>query len=193
MAKRKKDKDNLKWIKQTLELKDNHNWSARPGCKVFVAGRGAVRFDVPSNWHFEPRESSFRFYDKKPPNEKCGLEVSYNLLPPADYSSFPLVSALKTVTQKDSRNVIEIGEVVEVKRQTARIVWIQLKVIDEKENREAHSRTCIGIGSGVQSLITFDYWAEDSDRLIPIWDTVIDSLVLGLFISDPRTGFAKPD
>jgi hypothetical protein len=191
MAKRKKD--DLKWVKETLELSDNHNWSSTPGCKVFVAGRGAVRFDVPGDWHFEPQEKSFRFTDKKPPDEDCCLEVSFNLLPQADFSEFPLGATLKKIAKDDSRNVIECGEVVRLKRQTAKIVWIELKFIDSEENREAYSRICIGLGSGVQCLITFDYWVDDADRLVPVWDTVLDTLVLGLFIRDPRTGFAMPD
>lgn len=52
---------------------------------------------------------------------------------------------------------------------------------------------CIGLGSGVQCLITFDYWEDDGDRVIPVWDTVMESLVLGLYIRDPRTGLAFPD
>jgi hypothetical protein len=192
MAKRKKD--DLKWVKETLNLSNNHNWSSKPGCKVFVAGRGAVRFDVPGDWHFEPKEKSFRFTDKKPPDEDCGLEVSFNLLPPeADFSSFPLGATLKKIAKDDSRNVIEFGEVVHIKRQTAKIVWLELKFIDAEENREAYSRICVGLGSGVQCLITFDYWVDDADRLVPVWDTVLETLVLGLFIRDPRTGFAMPD
>jgi len=42
-------------------------------------------------------------------------------------------------------------------------------------------------------LITFDYWVDDAERLTPVWDTAMESLVLGLFINDPRTGFARPD
>lgn len=50
-----------------------------------------------------------------------------------------------------------------------------------------------GLGSGVQCLITFDYWVDDADRLTAVWDTVMESLTLGLYISDPRTGLAFPD
>ncbi len=191
----KKKKHNLQWIKQTLELSENHNWQGTPGHRIFVAGRGAVRFDVPEDWHFEPKENSFRFLDKKPPDDDCGLEVSYNLLPPGNWSELPLVELLEHVVRDDSRNVIDHGKIVQLKRQTARLVWTQLKFIDTQDGqeREAYSRICIGIGSGVQCLITFEFWADDTDRCVPVWDTVLNTLVLGLFISDPRTGFALPD
>ncbi|MBW4642108.1 MAG: hypothetical protein KME23_03675 [Goleter apudmare HA4340-LM2] len=192
MTKRKKS--NLQWIKQTLELKPDHHWESSSGYKIFVANRGAVRFNVPQNWVFEPQDKSFKFLDNKPPNDDCCLEVSFNQLPPNDWSQFPLKRTLRKIMEDDSRNVIERGEIITVKRQTARIVWTQIKFIDtQAEPREAFSRTCIGLGSNVQCLITFDYWADQAEQLIPIWDEVMRSLTLGLYIRDPRTGLAFPD
>lgn len=191
MPKRKKRKP--EWIKETVELKDDHRWQCKPGYKVFVADRGAVRFDVPQDWHFEPDVKSFKFMDRKPPDDDCRLEVSFNRLPEADWSLFPLHYTLKKVLQEDSRGVIDRGEIITVKRQTARIVWAELKFIDSQENREAFSRICIGLGSNVQCLITFDYWADQAETMTPVWDEVIRSLTLGLYIRDPRTGAAFPD
>jgi hypothetical protein len=191
MSKRKKH--HQQWLKETLELNENHNWKSEPGTRIFVAGRGALRFDVPQDWYFEPDEKSFRFLDNKPPKDDARLEASFNLLPPGNWAEFPLVPLLKKIMQEDERHPIEIGKVIQLKRQTARVVWNQIKFIDPQEHREAYSRTCIGLGSGVQCLITFDYWVDDAERLTPVWDTVMNSLVLGLYIRDPRTGFAFPD
>lgn len=191
MSKRKKH--DLNWVKQTIELAEDHNWKSQPNTRIFVAGRGAVRFDVPHDWHFEPQENSFQFLDRKPPNDDCRLEVSYNLLPPADWTDFPLRNLLKQVVEDDSREANEMGEIHQLKRQTARIVWTQIGFIDPQENRPAYSRIAIGLGSGVQCLITFDYWVDDAEKFTPVWDMVMSSLVLGLFIRDPRTGFALPD
>ncbi len=189
----KRDKGKPKWIREVLELKPDHRWRASPGCKVFVADRGAVRFEVPGDWYFEPATKSFRFCDRKPPDDNCRLEVSYNRLPPADWSLFPLAKLLKDVVERDKRDILERGEIVTVKRQTARIVWTEFKFMDSNEHREAYSRICIGLGSGIQCLITFDYWVEDAPRLIPVWDNVMRSLTLGLYIRDPSTGVAFPD
>ncbi|MDF5719322.1 MAG: hypothetical protein PUP91_02280 [Rhizonema sp. PD37] len=192
MAKRKKS--NLQWIKETLELKPDHHWEAPSGYKIFVADRGSVRFNVPQNWVFEPQEKSFKFLDRKPPDDDCCLEVSFNRLPPNDWSQFPLVSTLEKVTENDGRNVIAKGEIFTIKRQTARIVWTEIKFIDtQAEPREAFSRTCIGLGSNVQCLITFDYWVDQAHSLTPIWDEVMRSLTLGLYIRDSTTGAAFPD
>ena len=192
MSKRKKH--NLQWIKETLELKEDHNWDSAPGTRIFVAGRGALRFDVPQDWHFEPDTKSFRFLDKKPPNDDVRLEASFNLLPPGNWAEFPILRLIKQALKEETRNVLEKGEIIQFKRQTARYVWSQIKFIDTQEKeREAYSRICIGLGSGVQCLITFDYWADQAEQLTPVWDTVMNSLVLGLYIRDPRTGFALPD
>ncbi|MEO1741788.1 MAG: hypothetical protein AAFR99_08275 [Cyanobacteria bacterium J06629_9] len=187
-------KHGLKWVKETLDLKTDHRWESQEGYKIFVAGRGAVRFDVPQDWKFEPQDKSFRFMDADPPDNDCNLEVSYNQLPPnADFSDFPLMGILNKVMRDDEREVIAIDKPVKVKRQTARIVWGQSKFIDPDEKREAYSRICIGLGSGIQCLITFDYWVDDAETMVPVWDTVISSLTLGLYIRDPRVGLAFPD
>ncbi len=175
-------------------MKPDHHWQATPGYKIFVAGRGAVRFEIPGDWHLEPDTKSFRFSDRKPPDDDCRLEVSFNRLPPeADFSLFPLAKVLREIVEKDKRNVLEKGEIITEKRQTARIVWTEFKFLDSNEHREAYSRICIGLGSGIQSLITFDYWVDDAPRLTPVWDNVLRSLTLGLYIRDPLTGTAFPD
>src|SRR5215210_1801244 len=75
-----------KWQKRTLKLRDDHTWSGRPGCRVFVADRGAVRFDFPQDWIVIPQADSIRFHDKQPPDDDCVLGVSYLRLPPIDWS-----------------------------------------------------------------------------------------------------------
>jgi hypothetical protein len=189
----KQKKHNLKWIKETLDLKPNHHWQASPGYKLFVAGRGAMRFEVPQDWFFEPDTKSFRFLDRQPPDDDCRLEASFNLLPPADWRQFPLAEALAKIVDEDERHVLSKGEIITLDRQTANIVWTEFKFLDSEENREAYARICVGLGSNVQCLITFDYWVDDADRLTPVWDTVLRSLILGLYVSDPTTGAALPD
>ncbi len=73
-------------------------------------------------------------------------------------------------------------------------MWTEIKFIDtQAESRSAFGRTCIGLGSNVQCLITFDYWADQALELTPVWDEMIRSLTLGLYIRDPMTGVAFPD
>ena len=46
------------WTKKTLKLKEGHGWKSRPGYSIFVADRGAVRFDFPKTWVMEPERAS---------------------------------------------------------------------------------------------------------------------------------------
>lgn len=191
MGKRKGRKS--KWLKETLELSENHGWRSKDGYSVFVAGRGAVRLDVPSGWQMDMDEQSVKFTDGEPPDNNCCLEVSYNPIPNANWRDFPLKGIVKKIMREDKRDILEMGDVVKLPRQTAHIVWGELKFLDGQENRDAYSRICVGIGSGVQCLVTFDYWADDVEQMTPVWDVVLESLTLGMYISDPRTGFARPD
>jgi hypothetical protein len=188
------EREDRQWVKQTLDLEPENHWQAEPGYNIVVIGRGAVRFDVPEDWIFEPDETSFKFFDGKPPDDNCRLECSYNLLPEADWSQFPLKQTLEKIAEDDKRNVIARSEVFTFERQTAQVVWTELRFIDTQEAaREAYSRICIGLGSNVQCLITFDYWADEAERMAPVWNVVLKSLTLGLYIRDPLTGAAFPD
>ncbi|MBF2027519.1 MAG: hypothetical protein IGS48_12250 [Oscillatoriales cyanobacterium C42_A2020_001] len=52
----------------------------------------------------------------------------------------------------------------------------------------------LGCGISIsQCLIPFDYWADQADRMTPVWDEVLRTLTLGLYIRDPTTGAAFPD
>ena len=56
-----------KWKKDTLKLKQDHLWKAKPGYTIFVADRGAVRFDIPQGWIIEPGPDSTKFYNGAAP------------------------------------------------------------------------------------------------------------------------------
>ena len=179
-----------KWKRQTLKLKKNHSWKAKPGYRIFVAGHGAVRFDIPQDWILRPDSKSIKLYDGEPPDDNCRLEVSFNQLPPVDWSGFPLAPLLQTVVAGDHREIISKGEVIGIDRHDLRSVWTELCFMDPVKQREACSRILIGIGGHVQCLLILDYWAEEADRVRPVWDEVVGTLRLGVYITDPTTGRA---
>ena len=94
------------WKKQRLKLKDNHGWRARPGCKIFVADAGAVRFDFPQDWTMRPGPDAINFHDRTPPDDNCRLAVSSQRLPAIDWSDLPLVDMLHQVVADDPRNLM---------------------------------------------------------------------------------------
>src|SRR5438876_933263 len=98
------------WQKETRKLRDRHYWTAQPGCKVFVADRGAVRFDFPQEWVIVPGSDSINLYDKAPPDDDCVLAVSYLRLPPIDWSGLPLATLVEQTTKDDTRPIYEGSE-----------------------------------------------------------------------------------
>lgn len=177
-----------KWKKQTLKLKGNHLWRAKPGYQICVMGRGAVRFDVPQGWVLEPDEVSFKFYDRPDPDDDIRLEASYNLIPPADWSKLPLAQLLDGVVADDHRGLVANGTTKSIERDNLRLAWAETSFQDPVENREAYSRIAIGIGTRVQCLITMEFWPEDAKRAIPAWNEALRTLVLEQYVGDPTRG-----
>jgi hypothetical protein len=177
-----------KWKKETFKLKKKHKWAAKPGHRIFVVGRGAVRFDIPQSWVLKPDEDSIKFYDLEPPDDNIRLECSFNQLPAADWDSFPLETLMPQVLEDDHRGILSRGEVISLKRKDLRLVWMESSFQDPGENRLAYTRAMIGLGGNVQCLITIDFWPEHRKIAESVWNDVIDSLKLGVYILDPTTG-----
>lgn len=187
MTKRKNN--NLKNFKpQTMTMKKNHTWKAPDGYKIVVADRGAVSFNVPSEWllvKMEPLELN----DAEPPNDEARISMSFWRMPPGmDWSGLPLGELLEKSTEGSDMEVLERSELHTVERKDIELVWMQHRFMDPVEHREAYSRFMMGRGFDVHVLITCDFWVEDAPRLIPIWNEVVRSLQLGREIEDPTKG-----
>src|SRR5947199_8853728 len=77
------------WLKEELTLQEDHTWRARPGCKIFVADRGALRLAYPEDWVVIPGENSINFHDRQPPDDDIHMEVAIMRFPPIDWSGLP--------------------------------------------------------------------------------------------------------
>lgn len=177
--------------KQSLKLKKRHRWRARPGHRIFVADRGAVRFDFPQSWVLKFNSLSVSLHDAEPPADDCRLEVSFNRLPPIDWSGLPVARLLEDAVFGDTRDIETRAPTVSLRRGTLRLAWTELSFTDPVENRAARSRILVGLDNNVQCLITFDFWADDERRLAPAWDVVVGTLELGIHIEDPTTGLRR--
>jgi len=177
------------WHKETLRLKEKHNWKAKPGYRIFAADQGALRFDVPQAWILDLATSSFKFYDRQPPDDNCTLEVSLIRLPPIDWSGLPLSQLIVQATEdEDGCGRIREGRVLKVDRLDLEMVWAETTFIDPAQKKKAHSRICLARGSNLQVLITLAFWAEDASKLSGVWDEILRSLQLGVFVKDPTIG-----
>jgi hypothetical protein len=175
------------WTKTVLKLPKNHGWKAKPGYQVFVAARGAVRFDFPRGWLCLPGDDSIRFHDRKPPDDNCVLQVSVIFLPPirGDWSALSLTGLVQEIVNGDERKILRRGGIIHVPRPDLELAWTELAFWEPNEKREARSRLCLARGSSVQPFITLEYWPEHEARFSPVWDEVLRSLQLGNYIQDP--------
>ena len=164
------------WKKSTFKLDANHKWKAKPGNKIFVADWGAVRFDIPGDWIPVPGPTSFKFHDRPPPDDNCTLEVSVAHLPPIDWTGLPLGGMLAEAIRGDDRGVISRGEIIRESRPDFELVWTETRFVDATEQREACSRTCLARRATVQPLITMDFWLDDAEWAVPVWDEVLRTL-----------------
>ena len=174
--------------KKSLRLKDSHSWKAPDGYKILVADRGAVSFNIPLSWHFEQVEP-IELYDQPPPDDNARLSVSFWRLPPGiDWSGLPLVPMLADATKDNDEKTLARGEIVTVAREDLELVWTEHRFLDPEEQREAFSRIAIARGWDVQVLLTLDFWVDDSEKILPVWEEVLRSLQLGRHIEDPTKG-----
>jgi len=84
-----------KWNKRQLRMADDHGWRCKPGYTIFVADRGAVRFDIPESWVVEVDAEGVKIHDKQPPDDDARLQLSVFYPPPAvDWTHLPLATLL---------------------------------------------------------------------------------------------------
>jgi hypothetical protein len=183
-----KRKNNPKFNKTTMRLKDNHTWKAPDGYKIVVLDRGAVSFNIPATW-IVAKVEPFEMHDNEPPNDDARLSVTYWKFPPGiDWSGLPIEPLLIQSTENIGLEVIEKLPPVRSKRTDIELVWVQHKFIDPVEKRDAYSRSAFARGFDVQVLITMDLWVDDAVKLQHVWDEVLRSLQLGREIADPTLG-----
>lgn len=181
MAKRRK---HHKWEKRTLKMRDDATWKAPDGYAIFVADKGAVRFNVPKSWVVKPKDNRIELYDREPPDDDTRLSLTVFRTPPVDWSELPLSRLLADVT-KDSD---ERGPIRTHPRPDVEIVWTEMPFDDPVEHRPACSRVVLARGQNIHALLTLDFWVDDTQRLEPMWQELLRSVELGRYVSDPTRG-----
>ncbi len=176
-----------KFSKTDLPLKRDHQWTATTGFRIAALDRGAIRFEFPQDWVCRPDEDSVKFYDHEPPADNCRLAVSRQRLPEM-VDRIPLGTLVNGAAQGDSRGLHQTTSLCHVRRASMELAWVEFQFTDPELKHEARSRFCFARGAGVYALITLEFWQDDAERFIPVWDHVMDTLALGEFILDPASG-----
>ncbi len=171
-----------KWNKQTQSLPPGHGWKTSPGYNLFIADRGAVRFEFPQDWIHKPHDDgSIGLHDRPPPADDVSLRTSVLHLPPgvnlADLDrGLPLDRLAADAVARDGRGVAWDGTVHRVAKPDAQVVWVHLTFTDPAEHRAARSRLCLARARRVQPLITMDYWDDQAADREAVWDHVMRTL-----------------
>lgn len=149
--------------------------------------RGAVRFDFPSHWIAEPQPGAIMLHDRKPCDESCDLGVSVFHVPVSELGGFDAAELLARVTTDPDRTVETQSEIHTIDRGDTSIYWLEQTYTHKPFNRAAKFRAAIARGP-VIALVTMNYWANHAPKLERVWDEVIRTLVLGVWVEDPRSG-----
>lgn len=178
------------WKQQIFDLPPQHGWRAKPGYKIFVADRGAVRFDFPESWVVVPGDDAIAIHDRPPPDDEVVLKVSVMRLPPikGGWDQLPLERLVREALRGDKRAATGGDEVVTLRRGDLELAWAQVRFIDPEQKRPALSRCCLARARNIQPLITMDFWESDLGKMSMVWDEVLRSLRVGVPLGDPRRG-----
>jgi hypothetical protein len=181
------------WDEIELDLLDDHGWTARPGHNFLFAVRGAVRFEFPEDWLIKPRETTVRFHDAEPPNDRWTLEITISYFNDhIDWDGLPIARFTKMLRCHEDRNLLDQGDEVQEDRRRFQHSWFETRSIDPQGSRSAESRLALARFGMVQPLLTYDFWAGDADWAAPVWDVLLDTFRMGDSIAEPREGPAGP-
>jgi len=176
------------WKSKTLKLRDKHGWKSKPGYCICVLDRGAIRFDFPCDWKVAHDDDAVRIRDQEHPADNCILAVSNLRLPPVALE-VPLREFLEGTVGKEGHEILEQKPTVETRRADGvEIAWIETRYTDPKEKRDISARMCIGRGSGIHALITFDCWTDMASQFEHVFKEVLRSLDFALPVQDPTIG-----
>ena len=187
---------------QEFRLPENHGWEARPGNRVFVANKGAVRFEIPNTWTLDiPKGGrSFQFFDRKPPHDDIVMELTIMYLaakmPEVDWANLnlwtqpPIADFLKKSMAQDTRKPTKMGKPLTIHTGEMTFTWAEIDFMDPTEKRPAHSRTCYAMhtGAALMAIISMDFWHDDAKRARAIWNDVVGTLKMGEYIESPFHG-----
>lgn len=187
---------------QEFRLPENHRWEAMPGNRVFVANKGAVRFEIPNTWILDmPKGSrSFQFFDGKPPNDDIRMELTIMYLaatlPDVDWANLtqwtqpPITDWLKKNIAQDTRKPTKVGQPLTIHTGEMTFTWAEVDFMDRIEKRPAHSRVCYALhtAAALLAIISMDFWDDDAKRARAVWNDVIGTLKMGEYIESPFHG-----
>jgi hypothetical protein len=174
-----------KWVPFTVDLPENHAFTALPGHKLLVIDRGAVQFDFPHEWIVEPTGYSMKLVDKPYPENNLILEVSHLPMPEPEVNMAFMKNQLSQMFE-DEDEVFDISPITVIQLPHWKGGWKQAGYIDHENHRQAIRRHLVGCANSVFVLFTFCFWLEDTPLRDVNWTNLINTLRIGEWIPDPK-------
>jgi hypothetical protein len=170
-----------------FQLAPNHVWKAAPGCRILVVDNGGVRCDIPYEWIvYSPKRHVF-VIDRFPPDSRCMVAISCRRVPPF-VNAIPMGWILQEWVNGEEREVLTRTDIVRFYRWPLEGAWLQIQVADASLQYQKMTRVCVARADQTQALIVFDFRAEDEPLIEGVWKTLLGTLAVGDYISDPTTG-----
>lgn len=169
------------------QLAADHGGRAKPGHKILLLDRGAVRLEYPGAWYTEATDDCFKLHDKKPPDDECVLAVSYHHWP-AIGCKISVAALVRDTLAKDERSLRALEPICEQSHVDFVLAWGGGRFTDPTLNQEACTRCCLARKNESQALHTCDFWPPDLERC-PIYGSLFWQVYsFGQWIADPRHG-----
>ena len=172
---------------RAIELQSGHTWKAAPGCHILLIDAGAVRFDFPAEWIVRSTSKYVFVIDRQPPDDRCLLAVSWRRIS-IRALSISTATLLDRLAPPETRPEDYRGETRHLLRPPLEAAWTETRFIEPIYGKDVCTRMCVARADCTQAVLLLDY-REGSESVIDgAWKTLLDTLVIGEYIEDVRSG-----
>lgn len=160
-----------KWEKRDLRMDDDHGWRCKPGYQIFVADRGAVRFDFPKGWVIVADAEGIKIHDRQPPDDNCRIQLSVHYLPHGvDWGDLPPAKLLADVLDDRGRareqERAEAAKLARLRGRGGALARAAQEAQDEEEEHEVLGRDPIAhvLRPGLEIVWTEVRWVDPNEK-----------------------------
>lgn len=181
-------------------LPEKHNWKVSPGHQICVVDRGDLRFEFPEGWVMDFGKGSVKLHDKPYPHDSMVLEVSVIKTPGAvDMSRMPELNEMLRKSLTERGQPITDEEIHSFESPGLEGAWVEYDRMEDEiltggkrlvtwrhcecHPGKYHRGPYLPVG-----ILTYGFWSDWRETADPVWQHVLETLVMGQKIADPRVG-----
>jgi len=172
---------------RAIRLQSGHAWKAEPGCHILLIDSGAVRFDYPTDWIVRSTPKYVFVIDRYPPEDRCLLAVSWRRVP-IRALAMSTAALLDRLAPFETRPADHRGETIRLFRPPLEAAWTETRFIEPLYGDEVCTRMCVARADCTQAVFLLDYRPGTESVVDSFWKILLDTLVVGEYLEDPRTG-----